>query len=75
MTLVWGRAMIPNGEIVTAELGWLVVYQCRLHDGRFTLIAPDAYRGDELEIALWSDAGVELARESIYEDGDEEDEA
>jgi len=70
MTLVWGRALVPNGAIVTAELGGVVVDQCHLDDGRFTLIAPDAYRGDELEVALWSSAGVELARESIYEDED-----
>jgi hypothetical protein len=70
MTLVWGRALVPNGAIVTAELAGLVVDQCPLDDGRFTLIAPDAYRGDELEVALWSGAGVELARESIYEDED-----
>jgi len=68
MTLVWGRALVADGAIVTAELAGLVVDQCALMDGRFTLLAPDAYRGDELEVALWSAAGQELARESIYED-------
>ena len=76
MTLVWGRALVPNGAVVTAELAGLVVDQCRLDQDRFTLVAPDAYRGDELEVALWSAAGRELARESIYEDdGDGGDEA
>src|SRR3712207_4947565 len=64
MTLVWGRALVADGAIVTAELAGLVVDQCALMDGRFTLLAPDAYRGDELEVALWSAAGQELARES-----------
>jgi hypothetical protein len=68
MTLVWGRALVPNGAVVTAELAGLVVDQCALLDGRFTLIAPDAYRGDELEVVLWGAGGDELARESIYED-------
>jgi len=68
MTLVWGRALVANGAIVTAELAGLVVDQCALEDDRFTLLAPDAYRGDELEVVLWSSAGQELARESIYED-------
>jgi hypothetical protein len=68
MTLVWGRALVGNGAIVTAELAGVVVDQCALVEDRFTLLAPDAYRGDELEVALWSTAGQELARESIYED-------
>jgi hypothetical protein len=72
MTLVWGRALAAGGAAVTAELAGLVVDQCVLQDGRFTLIAPDAYRGDELEIVLWSAAGKELGRESIYEDDDED---
>ncbi len=74
MTLVWGRARVPNGAIVTAELAGLVVDQCTLVEDRFTLLAPDAYRGDELEVVLWGAGGAELARESIYEDEDDDDE-
>jgi hypothetical protein len=66
MTLVWGVPMIAGGELVTAELANLAVDQCELSDQRFTLIAPDNYRGDFLEIKLWSKSGEELARESLY---------
>ncbi|MBX5440328.1 MAG: hypothetical protein IRZ32_02245 [Solirubrobacteraceae bacterium] len=69
MTLVWGVPLVPGGTIATAELGGLTVDQCPLTtDGRFTLLAPDAYRGDELEVALFNAAGEELARESLYDD-------
>jgi hypothetical protein len=74
MTLVWGRPLVRGGAIVTAELAGLVVDQCPLADQRFTLIAPDAYRGDYLEIRLWSGRGDELAAESLYVADDEEDE-
>ncbi len=47
--------------------------QCELIEDRFTLIAPDDYRHDLLEIKLWSARGRELARESLYE-GEEEEE-
>jgi hypothetical protein len=73
MTLVWGRPLLSHGAIVTAELADLVVDQCELIDERFTLIAPDDYRQDLLEIKLFSAKGQELARESLYE-GEEEDE-
>jgi hypothetical protein len=66
MTLVWGVPMIPGGALVTAELANLAVDQCELSDERFTLIAPDNYRSDFLEIKLWSKSGEELARESLY---------
>jgi hypothetical protein len=66
MTLVWGVPMIPGGELVTAELANLAVDQCELSDQRFTMIAPDNYRSDYLEIKLWSKSGEELARESLY---------
>jgi hypothetical protein len=68
MTLVWGMPMIPGGAIVTAELANLAVDQCELSDQRFTLIAPDNYRGDYIEVKLWSSRGQELARESLYVD-------
>jgi hypothetical protein len=41
---------------------------------RFTLLAPDNYRGDYLDVKLWDRRGNELAAESLYVDEDEEDE-
>jgi hypothetical protein len=67
MTLVWGRPLVGSGRAVTAELGPATVDQCELIEQRFTLIAPDDYRGDLLEIKLWGARGQELARESLYE--------
>ena len=66
MTLVWGVPLIPGGTQVTAELANLAVDQCELAEQRFTLIAPDNYRSDYLEIKLWGKNGQELARESLY---------
>jgi hypothetical protein len=66
MTLVWGVPMIAGGAIVTAELANLAVDQCELVEERFTLIAPDNYRSDFLEVKLWSKGGDELAVESLY---------
>jgi hypothetical protein len=66
MTLVWGVPLIPGGALSTAELANLAVDQCELVDDRFTLIAPDNYRQDFLEIKLWSQRGEELAAESLY---------
>jgi hypothetical protein len=74
MTLVWGRPLIGGGRLATAELADLAVDQCELIEERFTLIAPDDYRGDLLEIKLFGSRGQELARESLYageEDGQE----
>ncbi|MCW2997152.1 MAG: hypothetical protein JWN65_701 [Solirubrobacterales bacterium] len=73
MTLVWGRPLVEGGAIATAELADLNVDQCVLSDGRFTLIAPDNYRHDILDIKLFSTNGTELARESLYEDDGDED--
>ncbi len=73
MTLVWGVALIPGGAIVTAELANLGVDQCELIEERFTMVAPDNYRSDYLEVKLWGRRGEELARESLYvEDGEGE---
>jgi len=66
MTLIWGVPLIPGGAMVTAELANLAVDQCELLDDRFTMIAPDNYRQDFLEIKLWSQRGDELAVESLY---------
>jgi len=74
MTLIWGRPLVAGGALVTAELADLAVDQCPLVEDRFTLIAPDAYRGDYLEAKLFSARGEELARESLYvEDGEGDD--
>lgn len=67
MTLVWGRPLVNDGAVVTAELADLAVDQCTLLENRFTLIAPDDYRGDTLDIKLFSASGTELAVESLYE--------
>jgi len=67
MTLVWGRPLVGAGRVVTAELGRATVDQCELVEQRFTLIAPDDYRHDLLEIKLWGAKAQELACESLYE--------
>jgi hypothetical protein len=73
MTLVWGRPLVSGGRIVTAELADLAVDQCELVEERFTLIAPDDYRHDLLEIKLFDVKGRELARESLYAGEEDED--
>ena len=73
MTLVWGRPLIDGGAVVTAELARITVDQCAVSDERFTMIAPDAYREDYLEVALYDRKGNQLARESLYEDDGEDD--
>ena len=56
---------------MTGELAGLAVDQCVLVEDRFTLVAPDDYRSDLLEIKLFDRTGRELARESLYEDESE----
>jgi hypothetical protein len=72
MTLVWGRPLVAGGAIATAELAGLAVDQCVLEEERFTLLAPDDYRQDLLEIKLWDTRGREVASESLYEEEEEE---
>jgi hypothetical protein len=72
MTLVWGRPLVDGAAIAVAELADLCVDQCPLAEGRFTLLAPDDYRGDTLEIAVFERGGRELARESLYAEDDED---
>jgi hypothetical protein len=73
MTLLWGRPLrAQSAAVVTAELARLTVDQCALVEGRFTLLAPDDYRGDTLEVAVYDERGNQLARESLYDDEDEE---
>jgi hypothetical protein len=74
MTLVWGRPLLSGGQIATAELADLAVDQCGLIAERFTLLAPDDYRHDLLEVKLFDGKGRELARESLYAGDDDEDE-
>ena len=74
MTLVWGVPQIRGGIVATAELADLCVDQCLLVEDRFTLVAPDDYRKDFLEIKLFNVRGEELARESLYTEDDEEGE-
>jgi hypothetical protein len=68
MTLVWGVPLTEGGAVVTAELAGLTVDQCTVIADSFTLLAPDAYGTDYLEIALWSGDERELARDSLYEE-------
>jgi hypothetical protein len=72
MTLIWGHPLVSAGHLVTAELADLAVDQCELVDERFTMIAPDDYRGDLLVVKLFDKRGRELASESLY-DADEEE--
>jgi hypothetical protein len=74
MTLVWGVPLTDGAAIATAELDGTAVDQCAIDEGRFTLLAPDAYRESYLEIALWDARANQLARESLYEDDEDDDE-
>ena len=71
MTLVWGRPLMSGGAVVTGELADLAVDQCLLYDGRFTLLAPDDYRGDTLDVMVFAERGAEIARESLYADDED----
>jgi len=72
MTMVWGIPQVAGGAMATAELAELAVDQCPVIEDRFTLIAPDDYGGDYLEVRLWDGRGGELAVESLYADDDED---
>jgi hypothetical protein len=71
VTLIWGRPLRGAGAIVTAELADLAVDQCVLVEDRFTLISPDDYAADTVEVKLFDTRGREVARESLYEEEDE----
>jgi hypothetical protein len=76
MTLVWGTPLVDRAAIATAELADLNVDHCLLVEGRFTLIAPDDYRGDTLDVKVYDRRGQPVATESLYaEDGDGEEDA
>lgn len=72
MTVVWGTPLRPGGTVVTAELADLAVDQCPLVEERFTLVAPDDYRGDTLDVKVFDGRGNQLAVESLYSDDDED---
>ena len=73
ITLVWGVPLMAGGAVVTGERANLAVDQCALVEERFTLVAPDNYRSDYLEVKLWSSSGELLAAESLYVEDDEEE--
>ena len=56
------------GVVVGGDQREAAVDECALEDGRFTLLAPDDYAGALLEVRLYDDAAVELARESLYDE-------
>jgi hypothetical protein len=71
MTLVWGVPLVDGGVIATADLGGRVrvtVDQCELIENRFSLIAPDDYGGDTLDVRVHDSRGQEIAAESLYEE-------
>src|SRR5919201_738121 len=71
MTLVWGRPLVDGGAVVTGELADVGVDQCVLVEGRFTLLAPDDYRGDTLDVKLFDRRGQQIALESLYAEDDD----
>ena len=71
MTLVWGVPFERRGRLVTALLGEVSVDESPIEGDRFTLLAPDDFGGEYLDIVLQDAAGNELLRESLYEDDDE----
>jgi len=73
MTLVWGRPLVDGGAEALALLDGIVVDRCTIRDGAFTLLAPDDYQGDTLEISVLDAKGREVARESLYADDDEDE--
>src|SRR3954452_7992100 len=74
MTLIWGVPVTVGAAAATAELGGLVVDQCRLVEGRFTLLGPDDLDGHTLEVALHGPDATEVAREPLWADDGEDDE-
>ncbi|WP_205696302.1 hypothetical protein [Conexibacter sp. SYSU D00693] len=72
ITVVWGTPMRDGGHVVTAELADLAVDQCLLVERRFTLVAPDDYRGDTLDVKVFDQRNNQIAVESLYSDDDED---
>ena len=61
----WGPRAIPpfKGAV---DFSWHFIDT--LIESRFTLLAPDDYRGDTLDVKLWDATGDKLAGESLYDD-------
>jgi hypothetical protein len=68
MTLIWGVPFERRGRLVSALLGEVAVDEATVEGERFTLLAPDAYGGEYLDVVLQDGGGNELVRESLYED-------
>src|SRR4051812_42775824 len=60
ITLIWGVPLVRGGKVATAELGPTTVDQCAVTEDRFTLLAPDAYADEYLDVVLWDGTGSEL---------------
>jgi hypothetical protein len=77
VTLIWGLPLVRGAVAATAELDGEPVDQAPVSDGRFTLVAVDAVHGfgDDLflQIKLFDRAVREIAAESLYAEGDAED--
>jgi len=70
MTLIWGVPFERRGRLVEAQLGATTVDEASIEGDRFTLLAPDAYDDEYLDVVLLDGTGNELVRESLYEDDD-----
>lgn len=75
MTLVWGEPLVPGAAYATAELDGVTLDRCAVRDGRFTLVALDDYQGDVLDVTVHDDHGTEIARESLYDAGEDDADA
>ena len=79
VTLIWGRPLVSGAVAATGELEGMTVDQTPVDKGLFTLIALDALEayGDDvfLDVKLWNRRAVELASESLYAEGEPEDES
>ncbi len=77
VTLIWGLPLVRGAVAVTAELDGEPIDQAPVADGRFTLVAVDAVHGfgDDLflDVKLWNRGVKEIASESLYAEGGDED--
>jgi hypothetical protein len=79
VTLIWGLPLVRGAVAATAELDGDTLDQTPVADGRFTLVSVDAVSGfgDDLflEVKLWDRAVRQIASESLYAEGVEEEPA